>query len=344
MKKKHLNKRQLNRIQQKQEAHANKASGGSAGSAAADVDDPATLGPERQGLVITHYGQQLDIEALDGLDAGQIYRCFQRSNIEALVTGDRVIWQQGEPLSVVVSCLPRLGFLQRPNKYNELKPVAANIDRIVIVIAPYPEPHYNLIDRYLVAAEVSNIVPVILLNKIDLLDDSNLEHFNDMLSLYEKLGYATARVSCKQALGLDELNQLLAGHTSIFAGQSGVGKSALVNALLPDTNTLEGSLSAAEDKGRHTTTSARLYHLPQGGDLIDSPGIREFGLWHMHPEDLIRGFIELRPLLGQCKFSDCQHDNENHCRILQAVSEGLVDMRRLNSYQIICNSMEPGFR
>lgn len=336
MKKKHLSKQQLGRIQQKQGKLASKAAAGTAGDSLAES---GALGPERQGLVITHYGQQLDIEALDGADAGTIYRCYQRSNLEALVSGDRVVWRQGEPQGVVVALQPRRSLLQRPNKFNELKPVAANIDRIVVVIAPQPEPHYNLIDRYLVAAEACGIPVLLLLNKADLLDAATRPTLEAMLQLYRKLGYATAAVSTRTREGLDALGQQLAGHTSIFVGQSGVGKSALVNVLLPESVTLEGTLSEAVDKGRHTTTAARLYHLAQGGDLIDSPGIREFGLWHMDPAQLLQGFVEFRPFLGSCRFRDCNHSDVLQCRLLQAVQEGAIDQRRLDSYHFILTSM-----
>lgn len=334
MKKKHLSQRQINRIQHKQGTHASKmAAGGD------ELTDSGSLGPERQGLVITHYGQQLDIEACDGDDRGSIHRCYQRSNLEALVCGDQVIWRQGEPEGVVVALQPRRSFLQRPNKFNELKPVAANIDRIVVVIAPQPEPHFNLIDRYLVAAEACGIPALLLLNKADLLDAQTRPALDAMLKLYSGLGYATAAVSTRSREGLEALGRELAGHTSIFVGQSGVGKSALVNVLLPESVTLEGTLSAAVDKGRHTTTAARLYHLTQGGDLIDSPGIREFGLWHMEPAQLLQGFVEFRPYLGHCRFRDCNHSDVTQCRLLQAVQEGAVDQRRLDSYHFILTSM-----
>lgn len=339
MKKKHLTQRQLGRIQQKQGRLADRA------VAAVDaLPDNAALGPERAGLVITHYGQQLDIEATDGDDAGTIYRCYQRSNLDALVSGDRVVWCQGEPSGVVVAVQARSSLLQRPNKFNELKPVAANIDRIVVVIAPQPEPHYNLIDRYLVAAAACDIPVLLLLNKADLLDADSTPPLAAMLELYQQLGYTTASVSTRTRQGLDALGQALAGHTSIFVGQSGVGKSALVNALLPASVTLEGALSSAMDKGRHTTTAARLYHLAQGGDLIDSPGIREFGLWHMEPAQLIDGFVEFRPFLGHCRFRDCRHDDLQQCRLLQAVQEGAIDQRRLDSYHFILTSMTQDLR
>jgi ribosome biogenesis GTPase len=334
MKKKHLSQQQLRRIRQQQGSRASRA-----GDNSAEPIEPGNLGPERSGLVVTHFGQQLDIEADDGDDAGTLYRCYQRSNLEALVCGDRVVWCQGDPQGVVVALQPRRSLLQRPNKFNELKPVAANIDRIVVVIAPQPEPHYNLIDRYLVAAAASDIPVLLLLNKADLLDARTGPALEAMLQLYRSLGYETATVSTRTRAGLDALQQQLAGHTSIFVGQSGVGKSALVNALLPAAVTAEGRLSEAVDKGRHTTTAARLYHLAQGGDLIDSPGIREFGLWHMEPAQLLAGFVEFQPFLGHCRFRDCAHVDVQQCRLLQAVQEGAIDQRRFDSYQFILSSM-----
>ena len=337
MKKKGLNDRQLQRIQQIQDVKAARAARKQA-KAEAQIES-AALGTEQRGLVISHFGQQLDIEALDGEMKGQVRRCFQRSNLEPLVTGDEVIWQNGDPLGVVVAGLPRRSVLKRPNTFNELKPVAANIDYLVIVIAPEPEAHYNLIDRYLVAAELMQCKPVLLLNKADLLNETNSARSEAMLQLYASLGYTTLQASGKRHSGLAPLQALLANSNSVFVGQSGVGKSALVNALLPGINTLEGELSHAEVKGRHTTTSARLYHLPSGGNLIDSPGIREFGLWHIEPAQLLEGFIEFRPHLSGCRFRDCKHEKEPGCQLQKAVNEGVISSQRLASYQLIRSTL-----
>lgn len=329
MKKKQLNERQLDRIQRMQERRAS----------GADVDIEGE-GPQRRGLVLSHFGQQLDVEVLDGDDCGTVVRCYQRSNLDPLVAGDEVIWQQGSAANVVVAGLPRRSVLRRPNMSGELKAVAANIDTLVVVFAPLPEPHPNLIDRYLVVAENHGFKPLLVLNKSDLLDAATRAPLLALLESYAQLGYPTLAVSSRSHEGLPQLKERLASATSIFVGQSGVGKSALVNALLPGVNTLEGSLSDAVTKGRHTTTAARLFHFPDGGNLIDSPGIREFGLTHLEPEELLKGFVEFRPFLDGCRFRDCRHEREPGCRLQEAVAQGRIDPRRLASYQLIRSSLE----
>jgi len=338
MKKKQLNRRQLWRIQKMQEAYAGRAARQEA--RIENTLNAADLGEVQKGIVISNFGQQLDIEALDGEDQGKIFRCFQRSNIEALVSGDYVMWQEGDPVGVVIAALPRENFLERPSSMGELRPVAANIDQIAIVIAPVPEPFANLVDRYLVAAEHYRIAPLLLLNKSDLVSPENRDYLDALLATYEDIGYPVLRVSCRNGEGMPALKKLLDDKTSVFVGQSGVGKSALVNALLPEAGTQEGELSEARDKGRHTTTSARLYHFTDGGDLIDSPGIREFHLEHLDSDTLLNGFIEFRPFLGHCKFRDCRHEQEPGCSLKQAVEDGQISALRMESYRQINRTLE----
>lgn len=321
----------ISKIQDERTARAQRR-----GARGEDVLGAGELGAEQTGLVIAHFGTQVDVEA----DDGSTRRCHLRANLDGLVTGDRVIWCAGDTTGVVVAREPRHSELRRPDPYGKLKPIAANIDQILVVIAPFPEPHANLIDRYLVASEAVGIEPVLVLNKSDLLDlDPDLRvRLQALLAIYPTLGYRLLEVSSHSG-SLTLLKEALRDRISIFVGQSGVGKSSLVNALLPAAGLRVGALSELRQKGVHTTTTAQLFHLPAGGSLIDSPGIREFGLWHMSREQVEQGFREFKPLLGHCRFRDCSHEHEPGCAILAAVEAGAISATRLASYRHIVTTL-----
>ena len=226
--------------------------------------------------------------------------------------------------------------LQRPDNYGQLKPVAANIDRIIIVVATEPTPYANLIDRYLVAAETLNIKPAILFNKSDLINDSNRAQIEALCQIYEALGYEVLKTSANEVEHCEStLLEWLKNYTSVFVGQSGVGKSSLIRSILGDQSIKVGALSEISRKGTHTTTTAKLFHIPGGGKIVDSPGIREFGLWHINEQELLEGFIELRPHIGYCRFRDCKHNNEPRCAILEAFDKGDISETRMSSYRRI---------
>lgn len=358
MGKRKLSRRQawrIEKIQQEREARAAKrdANISQLDDAQAETSNTASqLGAERLGIVIAHFGTQVEVESLPTHEEDpQTYkrirrRCHFRANLGSLVTGDRVVFRDGKPTGVIVAVKERKTALSRPDPYGELKTIAANIDRILIVIAPLPKPHTQLVDRYIVAAETLGIKAALVINKMDLVDDSNRETIDNFIELYRSLNYEVITASTynnsgdTEDEGLMDLQAFLADHTSVFVGQSGVGKSSLINLLIPDLNLQVGEISEANQKGTHTTTTAQLFHFPKGGDLIDSPGIREFGLWHMSEDDILEGFIEFRPFIGHCKFRDCQHRQEPQCAIINAYKDGHISTYRMESYKALRDSIE----
>lgn len=294
------------------------------------------LSSEQHGLIICRYSKHFEVEALEGDDKGSVHRCVSRNNLGTLVAGDKVVWRAGsDKTGVIESRLERSTILERPDNFGNLKAVAANINQMLIIIACEPAPQPNLIDRYLVAAELMDIRPILVLNKADLITQGNSEKLESLLERYKALGYLTSKIvsSRHQESDLSNLPGLVDQRTSIVVGQSGVGKSSFINTLLPDALLEVGELSHASGEGTHTTTKAKLFHLPCGGQLIDSPGIRDFSLWHIGIAQLQEGFIEIAALLGRCKFRNCQHELEPGCAILSAVEDGRIGPERFSSYE-----------
>lgn len=298
-----------------------------------DLVNKDLFGEPQEGLVISRHATLADVEN----QAGEVIRCNIRRTLDSVVVGDKVVWRAAsEQLQGVGGIIEarhsRHSQLSRPDYYDGLKPIAANIDRIIIVSAALPQLSLNIIDRYLVICELIEIEPIIVLNKVDLLSPQELEQAKQDLAIYTDIGYQTLLLSAKTGENMPLLSTFLADHTAIFVGQSGVGKSSLVNSILPDVNALTGDISALSGLGQHTTTASRLYHLPQGGNLIDSPGIREFGLWHLEPDQITQGYREFRPYLGTCKFRDCKHAEDPACSIREAVAMNKINPVRYQNY------------
>jgi ribosome biogenesis GTPase len=300
------------------------------------LDDCDEARPE-VGMVVVRHGANLAVED----SAGHVRHCLARQNIGHPVCGDRVVWQMtGGNQGVVTAVLERSTVLSRPDHSGRDKPLAANLTRLVVLIAPRPEPSEYLIDQYLAAAELMGVEATIACNKIDLLTATELSALEDRFSRYRTIGYRMIWISLHESVGLASLSQCLEGEISILVGQSGVGKSSLVKALLPDRDVQIGRLSRATGLGRHTTSATTCYRLPAGGYLIDSPGVRSFRLGVRDIGELERGFRELAPFLGHCQFADCRHDREPGCALKEAVRTGAIHARRLATFRHLAEQLE----
>ena len=281
------------------------------------------------GLVVAAYGKRYEVEICDiGLNNKQRISCVTRGKKTDLACGDIVtIKLTDKAEGVVESSQPRKSLLYRSNVIKS-KILASNVTQIIIVLATQPSFYEALLNRCLVAAEAAQIKPLIVLNKCDLGDADDAKN---KLKLYQNLGYQVLHLSAKQDIAA--LRPYLAQHQSVLVGQSGMGKSTIINALLPDQNVRTQVMSEALDSGKHTTTAAHLYHLDDSSSLIDSPGLQEFGLNHLSQTDLELAFIEFRPYLGKCRFNNCKHTHEPDCAVANAVAAGEVSARRLKFYQ-----------
>jgi ribosome biogenesis GTPase / thiamine phosphate phosphatase len=286
-------------------------------------------------------GRVLEVGGLTSLvraDDGSDYRCATRRILKTLSTDQRhvvvagdVVWirPEGAGEGVIERVEPRHGVISRTSRGRQ-HVMVANVDQLIIVgSAAEPRLKPNLIDRLLLVAEQTKVRPVICINKIDLVDPASLV---PLIGVYAQMGYMVQAVSVVTGLGIDRLRATVVGRTSVVSGQSGVGKSSLLNAIEPELGLRVAAVSEETEKGRHTTSSARMIPLSAGGYVIDTPGVRQFQLWDVIPEEVAGFYRDLRPYVNLCRFPDCTHTHEAGCAVKDAVADGQLDARRYESY------------
>jgi len=282
----------------------------------------------RAGTVVAAYGRQYRVEIADGTTL----LCVPRGKKSELVCGDRVLVQPTSADQGVVESFEKRSSLLYRSDHCRQKLIAANVTQLIIVVATEPSFSDELITRCIVAAESQGIESLLVLNKCDL--GERLAAATAALAHYAKLGYRIVSLSARQDAA--QMLAYLDNHTSLLIGQSGMGKSTLVNALIPDAGVRTREISLVLNTGKHTTTHARLYRPTAQSALIDSPGLTEFGLHHLLSDDVAQAFRELRPLLGQCRFRNCRHDREPDCSVRAAVERGDIDRRRYTAFRSLC--------
>ncbi|MBI1195892.1 MAG: ribosome small subunit-dependent GTPase A [Gammaproteobacteria bacterium] len=292
------------------------------------------------GLVIAGHGNRITIED----DGGQRWQCHTHRSQGRIVCGDRVRWEpKSEGNAVVTERLPRKTELVRAGENGKSQLLCANIDQIVVVNdggRRDGDLHLPLIDHHLIGAELIGIQAAIVINKLDLVDDAALGVIDSRLEPYRRIGYPCLLVSARSGRNMDALHTLLEGRSSILVGESGVGKSSLINRLIPDQEARVGDLTSDARHGRHTTTTTCLYRLEPDGCIIDSPGVRAFMPYLTDHEQVAKGFREFAPFLDRCRFRNCRHNGDAGCALAEAVAEGLIDGGRLERYRDLCQAID----
>lgn len=277
------------------------------------------------GTVVARYRRHCLVEGLDG---NRISCQIQRRALKPVV-GDSVEWQpESDGTGTLTAISRRENELTRIDNRGRPEIVAANLSQLVVVLAPDPAPDWFLLDRYLAAAELQGFDAIIAFNKLD-----RTEALPPELDTYAPLGYATIPTSAKRGDGLDALKSAMVGKRSAMIGQSGVGKSSLLNAMVGDALQAVGALSEKSGHGRHTTSTAVLFSLPEGGELIDSPGVRDYAPYIEDPRAVAHGFREFGDRIPQCRFQDCRHLAEPDCAVKAAVADERISARRYASYE-----------
>ncbi|MVZ66799.1 ribosome small subunit-dependent GTPase A [Sphingobacterium sp. DK4209] len=271
------------------------------------------------------------------------FRTHGIKSTNPVAVGDWVKFElePGQQKGIITELEPRKNYIIRKsvNLSKQTQIIGANLDQAILVVTlASPATSTGFIDRFLVTAEAYSIPAILIFNKLDLFSEEGLELLDEFMGLYEHLGYPCYAVSALEGEHIEEVRTLLKDKTTVVSGHSGVGKSTLVNAVVPEAAMKTGEISEWSDKGKHTTTFAEMIELPFGGKLIDTPGIRELGIVDIEPQELSHFFPEMRALLNECKFHNCRHINEPGCAVLQAVEAGEIEPSRYDSYISIYNN------
>jgi ribosome biogenesis GTPase len=305
------------------------------------------------GLVIRSTGSWYSVKA----DDGKVYECKLKGRYKIkgirttnpIAVGDFVSfeWKDDKKIGLIHTIKERKNYIIRKsvNLSKKAHIIAANIDQAILVVTmAFPRTSTGFIDRFLITTEAYHIPALLVFNKIDIYDDELNAAKDELKSIYENAGYPCIDVSAAEKINLDALKKKMKDKVSLFSGHSGVGKSALINALDPSKNIRVGEISDAHAKGKHTTTFAEMHHLEFGAYIIDSPGIKEFGLIDFEKEELSHYFPEMRSYMHDCRFNNCTHEHEPDCAVIEAVRRGEIPFSRYENYIKILHGDEIGLR